>query len=491
MVTTQQQQPGRPGRTDGKRRSTGATVAMVLGGLALIGIPLLVVILYVIAQVAATTFVRAQLDAAILDARDEVTITYEDVDVDLFDLEARVLGLTLVPVGVEGEATIDEIVVHRIRPGRTDAPSSLHLEMIGLRTGEEGPGSEEIEALGYDRVRTDFAIDYDWDEATGDLRIDELSVGAPDVGTVTMRLHVSGIDPDALEGGNPEAELERIRLHSMSMAYDDDSLMGRLVTWAAADQGMEAEDALELATSALEMQIDTIRDTQARKSLRAMRRFLQRGGELEVSVEPTKPVSMDRLATMDPARMMKTLKLRVVSRGASLERGLEEGRRAIEDGRIVIAGSPFGAGGMDPMRVPPPGFGDPPPGFPGGGFDPYADPGWRPPDDGWQRELEALREEARGEPEPPPLRPGDLDPDTGLRVGPREMEAKRAFRAIPLSEVPDHVGKTVRLTITGGGIRKGELTAADATTFRVEREDLGVSMPVAAADVVRAEVLGD
>ena len=177
-----------------------------------------------------------------------------------------------------------------------------HMALHGLVLQADGPLTPALAQLGYQQVQAEAQMHAMEDHGARQLRMDKLDIDAAGMG----RLHLAmGLDdmPEATAGIGL-AELLKVRLQGLTVAYDDQGLAAKYLAMLAAQQGT-TPDALKqqgkavLAGAAAQARLPpAITDP--------LRAFLDDPRRLVVTLAPPQPVALADLAGgagADPRRL--------------------------------------------------------------------------------------------------------------------------------------------------------------------------------------------
>ena len=181
------------------------------------------------------------------------------------------------------------------------------IAMTGAGTSAD-TGAQEIQqvreiitALGVETVRGDQGFDWRWDGATGELDtgifIDALGLAATDFGISLDGPNLAAWD-QMVRSDTPVTDLSsQISLVNMSFALTDETLLDRIFSYAAAEQGGTAEDMRNTAIMAIRMSAPGAAEMNARIPgyLEAIANFVETGGTLSVESTPAAPLPLDAL----------------------------------------------------------------------------------------------------------------------------------------------------------------------------------------------------
>ena len=171
------------------------------------------------------------------------TFAYDSVE-PLGDDGLLFTGLTVAQPG-EAPVTIERVALSSLDFDAVEAgtpPNYVTMDVTGMALPaadlDDAFGGQDV--FGQDPVMVDLAVDYRLDEAARTLSLSPLTVTLRDLGTIEVAVDMSGIDPAS--NAPPELAMLAAMLDNASVRYVDDSLLSRVVTASAEEQG-QAPDA--------------------------------------------------------------------------------------------------------------------------------------------------------------------------------------------------------------------------------------------------------
>ena len=192
------------------------------------------------------------------------------------------------------------------------APTRMTVQLAGIDVSvEDVPEMDGFAELGITRLLGDLALDYELDPATQVLSLNELSLDFKGLGTVELAVDAGGLSPEAFL--NPQMAALSATLNSLSLTYTDDSLVQRIMTAGAAEEGKTEDEFLQ--DSLLEIEALQAEAGEASGVLAPLNDFLrdyQSPGPLSVTLSPAAPIPfVSIMALGSPADAISTLGLDV------------------------------------------------------------------------------------------------------------------------------------------------------------------------------------
>lgn len=185
---------------------------------------------------------------------------------------------------------------------QNDYPHTIAVNVEGVAidpamAGPEDPTAAQIKALGYDKLLLSLYGSGTWDEASGDLTIEEFSIEGEDMGAISFSGILQGFTPDVLkllQEPNPSPEtMTKILIKEAAISYEDASLAGRLLDQQAKDAGTDRETFVSQITAALPLMLSALQNPGFQtKVSNAATAFLKDPQNITLSVAPQEPQSL-------------------------------------------------------------------------------------------------------------------------------------------------------------------------------------------------------
>ncbi len=252
------------------------------------------------------TVLENRIDRLIADYSPVVSIQYEDVGVGFFGRSIRVDGIRITPIGAAAPVRIGSLVVHRF-DHRHRIPQFFTLSAESL----EIPGAEinlanllpTLRFPDAGKLNADLFLDYVYDPEAREFAINRFSISAPDKGTLSM---AAGIGNLALENAAMYLILPHLLLfEGMTVVYSDDSWVPRMMSDAAAREGMSPDEYARALKKDLESRAVLARQngqTALAEALEAVIAFLEKPRTLVLESRPEHSVpfgSLMRVSTFE------------------------------------------------------------------------------------------------------------------------------------------------------------------------------------------------
>ena len=193
-------------------------------------------------------------------------------------------------------------------------PMFLQLAAQGISVPTTEMDNDMQQMLGDEPVTANFYVDYALDAATGDFVVNGINIEMVDLGTVTFTLDMAGVDPAALMGMammGPEALSEAL-IESAAISYTDQGFLQRIISFAAAEEGMSEAELMQGVFAQLEqVQPMFASDPIASAALDAVGEFLEDyqdpSGSIAVVLNPPTPVSIGQINALDDPSQLPSM----------------------------------------------------------------------------------------------------------------------------------------------------------------------------------------
>ncbi|MGE4291173.1 MAG: hypothetical protein AB7E32_03075 [Desulfovibrio sp.] len=240
---------------------------------------------------------------------------YGKVEVGLFSHEAVIHDLNVAVLGGR-DIRVETFTLSRYEE-QDGLPHVLKVRFAGVTlpvTPEYfGASATDMQAMGYEEFRCDYAMDYEYHEKDKSFDLRELSMAVADAGELQLSFKLANVNLKDLVNGGSSAML--VGIAGASLRYADDSLLSRAVRVAAADENLSEEQLMERFHTAIDAEIETNRDQGEPftvQVLEQLRRFMDNRKSLSVTLAPSEPVAVLQLLGLeDTAKVVDTLGIRV------------------------------------------------------------------------------------------------------------------------------------------------------------------------------------
>lgn len=188
---------------------------------------------------------------------------------------------------------------------------SLNLRELWISTDSMDPAERaQMEAMGVKQIKFDAAMAYEADLKKNTLDVKEISLKGQDLGQLTLRAAFGEIKLDPNDVGRSlEASANVITMASGEFAYEDGGLVRQIIVAQAKEAGVSADQFVEQQSAPMMAMAKQSGGQEMLALAEAMDKFLKNPVKLVVKVQPEKPVKLMDLGAMDPAAMLKLLRV--------------------------------------------------------------------------------------------------------------------------------------------------------------------------------------
>ncbi|MCB1417740.1 MAG: hypothetical protein KDJ74_01545 [Notoacmeibacter sp.] len=199
-------------------------------------------------------------------------------------------------------------------PYEPGAVMDTSLEINGLQadfsTVEDPKVRGTMAALGYEQLAGDVSLKGSWNPADGRMQITEYKLDVDDAAAINLTLDIGGMTSQFIQQANELVAKQRageikeeamgfamlglmqqLSLNGAQLRLDDASLTGKLLDFAAAQQGAKREDVVNMAKGMMPMFLMRLQNPDfATKTANAAGAYLDDPQSLTVTVAPANPV---------------------------------------------------------------------------------------------------------------------------------------------------------------------------------------------------------
>jgi hypothetical protein len=199
-----------------------------------------------------------------------------------------------------------ELTVERITLKSSEVVDDAQQEVAGLVEGLSvspemlARGRFNPEKLGYQALVFDITWDGTLDLAGNAMTIRDSVLSFRNGGSVSITGTVSNLpDPRVLNDADVAAKISGVELHDLTIRYEDNSLLGRLLDLLAGEQGLSRNEYVQQISAALPFLLAALTHPQFRSELiQVLGAFLQDPRSLTLTIEPEPPISAGEIRSM-------------------------------------------------------------------------------------------------------------------------------------------------------------------------------------------------
>ncbi|WP_419659375.1 uncharacterized protein Dvar_82660 [Desulfosarcina variabilis str. Montpellier] len=281
-----------------------------------IGLALALFAVYWGIQMYASNAAEAKVNEVIAKNASIVDVDYKKVSVDLLRTDVHLFDILVSPVNAKEKISIDEIIISDF-DDQSDIPSFLSMTCngIGLNINDLGKNAHKLRALGYnDKLMVNLTTNYTCDKEKRELNIQKLSLGADDIGKISVGFRLGNISLEPVEIAMLIFSFPQIIFHEARIEYQDDSLVDRLIKFGAEQKNVSAEDFKKALIGDIEKEIAKEKDEFAQNALIEVKKFLADPDDFTISACPSQPQPLGRIMrTHNPKDFIKLLNIHLQS----------------------------------------------------------------------------------------------------------------------------------------------------------------------------------
>lgn len=178
---------------------------------------------------------------------------------------------------------------------------------------------KDLAELGYAKISLDVGFAGTWDDKTGRVVVDQMTIGGADMGSLKIAFAMGGFTPEVMKAMK-EAEadqakqmelLQGLSVERLSLRWDDASLTKRVIDMQAKRQGVPSDAYVQQLNALTPMLLSSLGNKDFEKKVAgAAGAFLKAPKSLTISAAPGKPMSVSEImgaAMMSPQSLPKVL----------------------------------------------------------------------------------------------------------------------------------------------------------------------------------------
>ena len=195
----------------------------------------------------ANSIAKEKIDAVIAQESHLVTVTYEDVDVNLFTKAVYITGATIQRVGEREKDEIEEVAILTF-DGENEFPQFMDVELRGVQTdiAEIGKYSQALQGLGYKNVVSEMSFAYHLDSEKGILEVKKIGIGFADIGGVEASITMGNVDLGGLGNTANIGAFLKSTFVTGNLIYQDQSIAKKMFKVEAKKRNTTVKEFKEL-----------------------------------------------------------------------------------------------------------------------------------------------------------------------------------------------------------------------------------------------------
>ena len=207
---------------------------------------------------------------------------------------------------------------------------------------EDTDARKVIEALGYNTVNGTFEMAGTWQPVDGRMGLTQYDITIENAGTLGLTFDLGGYTPDFIKaiqemqakmaqqpaGADNSAQglamlglMQQLTFHAATIRFDDDSLTGKVLEYAARQQGAKPEDVAAQTKAVVPFLMAQLNNADLTKNVsEAVNAYLDDPKSIEIAAAPASPVPFALLAAgamTAPQDLPKTLGVTVTANQAA------------------------------------------------------------------------------------------------------------------------------------------------------------------------------
>ena len=258
-------------------------------------------------------------------------VTYESFDISILKKELKLNNVTIIPTQKVSKDS-KPIVIESLEIGNFNLneaiPKNIKFNAKGLKLSKNFLGTTFLDGLGYDEtLKSSFSLWFKYDETTGDIGYEDLSIQIDNVGTLAMSIGFGNcfLDEDkmAILRGKDVAqdyEIESaivdkavyfdffkdgssyrdLTLKHYSLSFTDNSLVDRLLDRKAAEANISRDQLKDqimmMVKMVASMQVEVL---SKKESLATIEKFIKDTDNIKLSIVAKEPFKIFEIIDPD------------------------------------------------------------------------------------------------------------------------------------------------------------------------------------------------
>lgn len=258
---------------------------------------------------------EAKVDEFIAEVDDTAIIEYGSAKVNLMGANLTISDISVAPVEAPDQVVnIDKIIIREF-DDKSDFPSVFDASVKGIQVDATQASAAMVtpflDQAGYGQsLSLNLDTRYTYEEASGEITLDEFRLGADDFGYFEVTFKLSNFDPEATTN-------DALTLHSAEIVYQDDSFVENLLASMAAQSNQDVKQFKTQLTSGISQNAQFFVSTDNPTAMTAVDEtvaFIQQPEGFRIAANPSQPVSVGELtAATSPEAWMTMLNLEIKS----------------------------------------------------------------------------------------------------------------------------------------------------------------------------------
>ena len=280
-----------------------------------IGVGAVAIGLYAGVSIYTSKVAEAKVDEFIAEVDDAAIIEYGSAKVNLMGANLTISDISIAPAeSPEQVVNIDKIIIREF-DDKAEFPTVFDASVKGIQVDASQASTAMVTPFlaqaGYDQsLLLDLDTRYTYEEASGEITLDEFRLGADDFGYFEVTFKLSNFDPEATTN-------DALTLHSAEIVYQDDSFVENLLASMAAQSNQDIKQFKTQLTSGISQNAQFFVSTDNPTAMTAIDEtvaFIQKPEGFRIAANPSQPIAVSELtAATNPEAWMTMLNLEIQS----------------------------------------------------------------------------------------------------------------------------------------------------------------------------------
>lgn len=289
---------------------------------------ILIIILILIIDISAIFFavglfakyiVKNKIETVISRYKGTVDITYQDIDVDLFQmglrppkLKAFVKNVKITPTGKKDGIKIDSITIYDINKPL----GNLHLTANGvnLKVTEQifSDITPYLTGLGFNYLRGNIDLDYNYDEGKKELKLNKLTVNIDRICSLELKLLIGNFPEDTIfDLPSFSSDFPDMLLGSGEISITDHSFFNSLLQLHSKNNNIALESEIVKINALIDEKFSIAEpaDNLSKNTVSVLKKFIFSPNKISFKIKPKNPVTFGLIQEVGYSKLPQMLNL--------------------------------------------------------------------------------------------------------------------------------------------------------------------------------------
>lgn len=280
-----------------------------------IGVGAVAIGLYAGVSIYTSKAAEAKVDEFIAEVDDAAIIEYGSAQVNLMGGNLTISDISIAPAEAPDQVVNINKIIIREFDDKAEFPTVFDASVKGIQVDASQASTAMVTPFlaqaGYGQsLSLDLDTRYTYEEASGEITLDEFRLGADDFGYFEVTFKLSNFDPEATTN-------DALTLHSAEIVYQDDSFVENLLASMAAQSNQDVNQFKTQLTSGISQNAQFFVSTDNPTAMTAVDEtvaFIQKPEGFRIAANPPQPVAVSELtAATSPEAWMTMLNLEIES----------------------------------------------------------------------------------------------------------------------------------------------------------------------------------